>query len=40
MFKQHFAAFVTEAVTILLRKTSPNSARKETFAYAKAMSYL
>ena len=36
-FKQRFVAFAIGATAILLCKTSPNSARKESFREAKAM---
>ena len=39
-FKQRFAAFAIGAMAILLRKTSPNSARKEAFAKRKLWSYI
>ena len=36
-FKRRFVAFFIGTMKILLRKTSPNTARKEAFAGAKAM---
>ena len=39
-FKQRFVAFAIGAMAISLRKTSPNSARKEAFAKRKLWLYL